>query len=82
VNDLEPQIAIPHEVDNVSGVGAVAGTPLDQVFIGSCTNGRFEDLEIVAKILNGKKVKVRTIVLPASRSVLLRATESGIISTL
>jgi len=81
-NDLEPQIAIPHEVDNVTGVGEVAGTPLDQVFIGSCTNGRFEDLEIVANILDGKRVKVRTIVLPASRSVLLKATESGIISTL
>jgi len=80
--DLEPQIAIPHEVDNVTGVGTVAGTPLDQVFIGSCTNGRFEDLEIVAKILSGKKVKVRTIVLPASRSVLIKATESGIIATL
>jgi methanogen homoaconitase large subunit len=81
-NDLEPQIAIPHEVDNVTGVGTVAGTPLDQVFIGSCTNGRFEDLEIVANILKGKKVIVRTIVLPASRSVLLKATESGIIATL
>ncbi len=80
--DIEPQIAKPHEVDNVSGVGTVLGTPLDQVFIGSCTNGRFEDLEVVAKILSGKKVKVRTIVLPASRSVLIKATESGIISTL
>ncbi|MBU4492133.1 MAG: 3-isopropylmalate dehydratase large subunit, partial [Euryarchaeota archaeon] len=82
VSDLEPQVAKPHEVDNVVGVGAVAGTPLDQVFIGSCTNGRYEDLEAVAKILRGKKVKVRTIVLPASRSVLIKATESGIIATL
>ena len=82
VGNLEPQVAKPHEVDNVSGVGTLAGTPLDQVFIGSCTNGRFEDLEVVAKILAGKKVKVRTIVLPASRSVLIKATESGIISTL
>ncbi|MFA4935087.1 MAG: 3-isopropylmalate dehydratase large subunit, partial [Candidatus Methanoperedens sp.] len=82
VSDLEPQVAKPHEVDNVVGVGAVAGTPLDQVFIGSCTNGRYEDLEVVAKILKGKKVKVRTIVLPASRSVLIKATESGIIATL
>ena len=80
--DIEPQIAKPHEVDNVSGVGTLLGTPLDQVFIGSCTNGRFEDLEVVANILSGKKVKVRTIVLPASRSVLIKATESGIISTL
>jgi methanogen homoaconitase large subunit len=82
VEDLEPQIAKPHEVDNVTGVGALLGTPLDQVFIGSCTNGRFEDLEVVANILSGKYVKVRTIVLPASRSVLIKATESGIIATL
>ncbi|MGB8218390.1 MAG: 3-isopropylmalate dehydratase large subunit [Candidatus Methanoperedens sp.] len=80
--ELEPQIAKPHEVDNVFNVGEVAGTPLDQVFIGSCTNGRYEDLEVVAKILRGKKVKVRTIVLPASRSVLIKATESGIIAAL
>ncbi|MCZ7399643.1 MAG: 3-isopropylmalate dehydratase large subunit [Candidatus Methanoperedens sp.] len=80
--ELEPQIAKPHEVDNVFNVGEVAGTPLDQVFIGSCTNGRYEDLEVVAKILSGKKVKVRTIVLPASRSVLIKATESGIIAAL
>ena len=82
VGDLEPQIAKPHEVDNVTGVGTLLGTPLDQVFIGSCTNGRFEDLEVVANILSGKKVKVRTIVLPASRSILIKATESGIIATL
>jgi methanogen homoaconitase large subunit len=82
VGDLEPQIAKPHEVDNVTGVGTLLGTKLDQVFIGSCTNGRFEDLEVVANILSGKYVKVRTIVLPASRSVLIKATESGIIATL
>jgi methanogen homoaconitase large subunit len=82
IGDLEPQVAKPHEVDNVSTVGDVAGTPLDQVFIGSCTNGRYEDLEAVARILSGKKVKARTIVLPASRSVLIKATEAGIIATL
>ncbi len=82
VDDLEPQVAKPHEVDNVSSVKEVEGTKLDQVFIGSCTNGRYEDLEVVAKILKGKKVKVRTIVLPASRSVLIKATESGIIAAL
>ncbi len=82
VADLTPQIAKPHEVDNVVGVGEVAGTPLDQVFIGSCTNGRYEDLEAVAGILKGRKVRVRTIVLPASRSILIKATESGIIATL
>ncbi len=82
VGDLEPQVAKPHEVDNVFTVAEVAGTPLDQVFIGSCTNGRYEDLEAVARILSGKKVKARTIVLPASRSVLIKATEAGIIATL
>ncbi|MCZ7396142.1 MAG: 3-isopropylmalate dehydratase large subunit [Candidatus Methanoperedens sp.] len=82
VNDLEPQVAKPHEVDNVSSVSEVAGILLDQVFIGSCTNGRYEDLEVVAKILRGKKVKVRTVVLPASRSILIKATESGIIAIL
>ena len=82
ITDLEPQIAKPHEVDNVFNISEVAGTPLDQVFIGSCTNGRYEDLHIAARILHGKQVKVRTIVLPASRSVLIKATESGIISTL
>jgi methanogen homoaconitase large subunit len=82
ISDLGPQIAKPHEVDNVVDVGEVTGTPLDQVFIGSCTNGRYEDLEAVAKILEGKKVKVRTIILPASRSVLIKAAESGIMTTL
>lgn len=80
--DIEPQIAKPHEVDNVSGIRDLVGTILDQVFIGSCTNGRYEDLEIAAKILEGKKVKVRTIVLPASRSILIKATESGIAAVL
>ncbi len=81
-DNLEPQVAIPHEVDSAVEVGRVAGTAIDQVFIGSCTNGRYEDLEIVARILKDKKVRVRTIVLPASRSILTRAAESGIISTL
>ncbi len=82
ISELEPQVARPHEVDNVFPVGDVAGTPIDQVFIGSCTNGRYEDLEVVAKILNGKKVRARTIILPASREVLIKATESGIITML
>jgi methanogen homoaconitase large subunit len=82
VDDLHPLVAKPHEVDNVVSVSEAAGTPLDQVFIGSCTNGRFEDLEAVARILKGKKVRARTIVLPASRDILIKATESGIIATL
>ncbi|MCK5661334.1 MAG: 3-isopropylmalate dehydratase large subunit, partial [Methanosarcinales archaeon] len=82
VSDLEPQIARPHEVDNVCGVSEVEGTEVDQVFIGSCTNGRIEDLEMAAKILKGKQVKVRTIIVPASRKVMIEATHSGVIETL
>ncbi|HEY9207406.1 MAG TPA: 3-isopropylmalate dehydratase large subunit [Candidatus Methanoperedens sp.] len=82
VSDLAPQIAKPHEVDNVFDVNEVVGTQLDQVFIGSCTNGRYEDLKVVADILRRNQVKVRTIVLPASRSVLIKAVESGIIPAL
>ncbi len=82
VDDLPPQVARPHSVDNVCDVDEVAGTAIDQVFIGSCTNGRLEDLEAAARILKGQRVAVRTIVIPASRTVLLEAIENGYISTL
>ncbi len=82
VTDLPPQVALPHAVDNVHPVDDVLGTPVDQVFIGSCTNGRLEDLNAAAEILRGKHVAVRTIVAPASRSVLLKAIETGVASTL
>jgi methanogen homoaconitase large subunit len=82
VADLEPQIACPHEVDNVKDVEDVAGTPVDQVFIGSCTNGRVEDLKDVAKILRGEKVAVRTIVVPASKLVYLACIKMGILKDL
>jgi len=82
VTDLPPQVALPHAVDNVHPVDDVLGTPVDQVFIGSCTNGRLEDLNAAAEILRGKQVCVRTIIAPASRSVLLKAIETGVISTL
>ncbi len=75
--DIEPQVACPHQVDNVKPVGEVEGTHIDQVFIGTCTNGRLEDLEAAAAILKGKKVAVRTIVIPASRTTLLSAIENG-----
>lgn len=77
VEDLEPQIARPHEVDNVCGVSEVEGTRVDQVFIGTCTNGRLEDLEDAAAILEGKDVAVRTIVIPASRDIMIEATKNG-----
>jgi len=82
VNDLEPQVACPHNVDNVKTVSEVEGTQIDQVFIGSCTNGRLEDLRIAAKIIKGKKVadKVRLLVIPASREVYRQALDEGLMN--
>ncbi len=84
VSELEPQVAKPHTVDNVSPIGEVAGTEIQQCVIGTCTNGRLEDLRIAASILEGKKIHPRTrlIVAPSSRRVLLDAIREGIISTL
>jgi len=82
VSDLEPQIACPHSVDNVKPVKEVEGLEVNQIFLGSCTNGRLEDLRVAAKILKGKKVKsnVRMIVIPASRKILLQALKEGLIN--
>ncbi|MFQ6071094.1 MAG: 3-isopropylmalate dehydratase large subunit [Methanosarcinales archaeon] len=82
VSDLEPQIACPFAVDNVKPISEVSGKPVDQVFIGSCTNGRYEDLVKAAQILKDKKVKVRTIIIPASRETMLKIVETGIASIL
>lgn len=81
---LEPQVACPHTVDNVKPVTAVAGTHLDQVFIGSCANAKYEDLACAADILRGRKVApgVRLIVTPASRGIVDRIVTDGIFSTL
>lgn len=81
---LTPVIACPHAVDNVKPIEEVEGTPIDQVFVGSCTNGRVEDLRVVAKIMSGKKRSPRTrmVVIPASRRVYLEALKEGIIQTL
>ncbi|HID43128.1 MAG TPA: 3-isopropylmalate dehydratase large subunit [Archaeoglobaceae archaeon] len=77
VSDLEPTVAKPHNVDNVVDVADVAGTPLNQVFVGTCTNGRLSDIEIAARILKGGRVKVRLIVAPASKEIYLKAMEAG-----
>jgi len=84
VSDLEPQVACPHRVDNTVNVGKVAGTPVDQGFIGTCTNGRLEDLRVAAQILAGRKVKpgVRLIVAPASCKVYLAALREGVLAAL
>ena len=80
VSDLEPQVACPHNVDNVKTVNEV-DQEIDQVFLGSCTNGRLSDLRDAAKILKGKKIsnKTRMLVIPASREVYLNALEEGLI---
>ncbi|KXA99309.1 3-isopropylmalate dehydratase, partial [candidate division MSBL1 archaeon SCGC-AAA261C02] len=81
IGDLEPQIACPHQVDNVVPVSEVEGVKVDQVFLGTCTNGRFEDLEAAARILKGKKVNssTRMLVTPASREVYMKAIDKGLI---
>ena len=84
VSGLVPQVARPHTVDNVVPVTGVAGRPINQALVGTCTNGRLEDLEAAADILRGKHIasSVRLLVLPASREVLLAAVEQGIVSDL
>lgn len=84
VADLEPKIACPHAVDNVRLVREVAGLNIDQAFIGTCTNGKLEDLSIAASILKGKRIarKVRLLILPASREIYINAVRLGIIEEL
>ncbi len=81
---IEPQIACPHAVDNVKSVTAVEGKPFHQALIGTCTNGRLEDLAVAAKILKGRKIhpRVRALILPASREVYLEALKKGLIEIL
>ena len=80
VAELEPQLACPSSVDNVKPVSEAGNVPIDQVFIGSCTNGRIEDLRLAAQIMKGKKVKegVRALVIPASMEVYKQALTEGL----
>ncbi len=84
VGALVPQIACPHTVDNVKPIAEVAGQPIDQVVIGSCTNGRLDDLAIAAALVRGKKVAPRTrmLVFPASARIYAQALEQGFIAEL
>jgi 3-isopropylmalate/(R)-2-methylmalate dehydratase large subunit len=77
---IEPQIACPHSVDNVKPVKMVEGVEINQAFIGSCTNGRLEDLELAATILKGKKIAkgVRLLITPASQEVYIDALQKGL----
>jgi 3-isopropylmalate/(R)-2-methylmalate dehydratase large subunit/methanogen homoaconitase large subunit len=82
LGELQPLVAPPPNVDTAVTVSTLGETVVDQVFIGTCTNGRYDDLAQAAEILAGHQVAVRTVVVPASREVLLRALESGVIQTL
>ncbi|HOE63738.1 MAG TPA: 3-isopropylmalate dehydratase large subunit [Candidatus Sumerlaeota bacterium] len=81
---LVPQIACPHTVDNVKPASELAGKKINQIVIGSCTNGRLDDLEIAAKILRGKKISkdIRMLIFPASARVLAKALKKKIIADL
>lgn len=82
--DIEPMVSMPHTVDNIKPVSKLDNIKIDQVYIGTCTNGRLADLKIAADILKDKKINknVRLIVAPASRGIYLDALECGIIKTL
>ncbi len=82
--DFVPVMACPSQVDKIRNVSELEGTEIDQVFIGSCTNGRLEDLAAAAEVLKGKKVAkfVKLIVTPASRKIYRQAADLGILETL
>ena len=81
ISRLQPQVARPHNVDNAVAVKELKDIKIDQGFLGTCTNGRLEDLKIAANVLKGKKVfpGVRFIIAPASRSIYLEAIKEGLI---
>ena len=84
VDDMEPQVALPHSPDHVRPISELESVPLDQVFLGSCTNGRLEDLREAAGLLEGQEVAkgTRFIVIPGSQSIYKEAIKEGIIETL
>jgi 3-isopropylmalate/(R)-2-methylmalate dehydratase large subunit len=83
VSRLEPMVACPSSVDNVKPVSEVGNIPIEQAFIGSCTNGRLEDLRLAAQVMEGKMVKdsVRALVIPASQEVYRQAVDEGLVET-
>lgn len=82
--EIEPQVACPHSVDNVKPLSAVVGTKIDQAFLGTCTNGRLEDIAVAAQIMAGRRVApgTRLLVIPASSQVYLDAVKAGYVETL
>ncbi len=81
VSKINPKIAVPHNVDNVVDVTEVAGKPIDQVFIGSCTNGRYEDFACAAEVLSDNVFSedVRVIIVPASKAEYMKVLKAGLI---
>ncbi len=81
VSKLSPMVAKPHAVDNVCGVEELRDVKIDQAYLGTCTNGRFEDLEVAAKILKGNLVnpEVKFIIAPASKEIYLEAAKKGLV---
>ena len=80
INRLEPIIAKPFSPENICAVGDIEGKEINKAYIGSCTGAKLEDLRMAAKILEGKKVKIRTEVLPAAQSIYLKAIKEGLVN--
>ena len=83
LDDITPHVACPHDVSNSRGINQIEGIPVNQAFLGACTNSRFEDLEIAAQILKGHSINpdVRMIVTPGSQEIYLEALRAGLIET-
>jgi len=81
ISKLSPQIAKPHAVDNVANVEGLKDVKIDQAFVGTCTNGRFEDLQVAARILKGRTIHpgVRFVIAPASKEIYMEAVRAGLI---
>ncbi len=81
---LGPMVACPHEVENTKPIREIEGTRIDQAFLGSCANAKYEDLEVAARILKGRRVhpNVRLIITPGSKQILLEASKTGVFQTL
>ena len=82
VSSLEPQIALPHQPDNVVPLHEAIGQPIAQAFIGTCTGGRYSDLVAAAQVVKGRRTRIRLIVIPGSADILLRAAQTGILADL
>lgn len=84
LGELQPMVACPHEVQNTKPIGAVQGAHIDQAFLGSCANAKYDDLVVAARILKGRRVHphVRLIITPGSKNIMLEAAQTGVFQTL